>query len=292
MSVDVKLEQYLDKVDHLPTLPVVLVQILKKLEDPDFEMNEIVDLILMDQVLTAKTIRMVNSAHFGLNRQVESLRKAVLVLGAKEIRNLVLTTSLLDLFPGNQKTEFTKTFWEHSFASALFSTILAKCVGYKNRERSYLAGLLHDIGEIILIVNFPDEFEKVVQESKNTKYDFHEAEQRVLGISHINFGPLLLEKWSFGGELSHVVSRHHHPETALIDPVLVAIVRLADLFARKNGFGIGNHDKVSVEFENDIAWDILKKKFSNSNGFNPQEIIQTLDDNVVKVDEFISMNYN
>lgn len=287
-----KLMAYLGKIEHLPTLPVIVTQILEKTSNPEFDMNSVVDLILMDQVLTAKMIRLVNSAYWGLGRPIESLRQAIICLGIRNVRNVVFTTSLMQVVPGSQKSKWIKSFWEHSFACALICRLVAQRVVYKDLERAYLAGLLHDIGEIILIQNFPDEFEKVVKVAEKKQWDFYEAEKEVMAITHVDFGPWLLDQWKLCSEIAHVVARHHDVQSAVIEPGLVAIVRIADLYSRSKGLSLGNFEGIEIALEKEPAWSIIRAEFPQAKKIEPEVQLEYLDMQLDTVKQFIQMIYD
>ncbi len=282
-----RLAFYVERIENIPTLPTIAFSVLRKTEQQDYDIDELVDLILMDQVLAAKTLRIVNSAFMGLSRQVQTLRQALVVLGAREIRNLVLATSLLQLLDDSKNNSLVQSFWEHSFACGIFSIMLAKNIGYRNTERAYLAGLLHDIGEVILIANFPNEVNDIVDIVPQYNWDFNKAEAEVLGISHVDFGPWLLERWNIGGDIAHVVARHHEPENALVDPPLVAIVNMADLYCRSRGLYMGSRFNVKIDLENQIAWKIMDKKYPIYGGFEPKFHLEFLDSNLKDVQDAI-----
>jgi len=271
---------------------MVATQILTKMNNPEFMMDEVVDLIMMDQVLTAKMIRLVNSAFWGLSRKIESLREAFVYLGVKSVRNVVLSTAIVQMIPGSKEFTWLKSFWEHSFACALSSRLLSKSLGYKDSERAYLAGLLHDIGEIIIVQNFPKEFEKIAATAEQLQWDFHKAEMTVLGFSHVDFGPWLLEQWKVCGEIAHVVARHHNPETAAVDPALVAIVGLADLFCKTKGLSLGFKKTPAINWEEHPNWEIIKRELIGTSRFSPESHIKYLEDNIEEVEEFIQAIYD
>ncbi len=285
---DKKLLAFLSKIENLPVLPPVAIKILDKTKDPEVSIDELIDLIMMDQVLTAKMVRVVNSVYFGLGRRVDSLREALVFLGLKEIKNVVLTTTLVNNFSNSQNSKLFKSFWEYSFATAVVSKILAKSLKYKDHERAYLAGLLHDIGEVILIHNFSNEFLRVVKMVQSTdNMNFEQAENEILGISHTDFGPWLLEQWNYFGEIAHVVSRHHKPETAIYERHLVAIVHIAGLYCQNNDLGFGLSNDFKYELEKNFAWEILKTDISPNEKFNISGHIAAIDENLNGIKEIV-----
>ena len=281
-----RLKVFLEKIDELPVLPPLAIQILEQTKNPEVSIDDLIDLIMMDQVLTAKMVRIVNSVYFGLGRKVESLREALVYLGIKEVKNVVLTTTLMNTCSDHKMSKWLMSFWQYSFATAVVSKLLAKSLKYRDRERAYLAGLLHDIGEIILIYNFPEQFALVVDHVLENNCNFEQAENEVLSISHTEFGPWLLEQWNYFGEIAHVVSRHHKPDTAIYERILVAIVHLAGIYCQNNDLGIIITDE-KTDLETAYAWEIIKSELSPNQPFDNSIHLNMLDENLNDIKEVV-----
>ncbi len=284
---DKRLLAFLDKIDDLPVLPPLAIKILEQAKNPDFSIDELIDLIMMDQVLTAKMVKIVNSVYFGLGRKVESLREALVYLGIKEVKNVVLTTTLMNTFSSGKNSKILKSFWQFSFATAVVSKLLAKSIKYKDFERAYLAGLLHDIGEIILIHNFSDDYVKVLQTVEQENCNFEQAENKIFGISHTDFGPWLLEQWNFFGEIAHVVARHHRPETAIYERTLVAIVHLAGVYCQNHDLGLVISEENKIDIEMDYAWEIIRNEHFQDETLDNSIHLGLLDKNLNDIKEIV-----
>ena len=243
------LEEYLSKIEDIPTLSYIVIQLLNKIHQPNPNVRELADLIMMDQVLTTKMIRLVNSSYWGLNRQIASVKETIVYLGMREITNLVYSVTLTNTFERDAPLMERVRFWEHSFGCALYSRLIAQRVGHKDSELAYLAGLLHDIGESIIAIHLYHDFEQVVKLVLDRKMTYREAEDEVLGINHTDLGPWLVEKWLLPEKIADVIVHHHNIHEAEDNKNLVAIVRLADLVCLhyKLDFGHPEGEKLNAE---------------------------------------------
>ncbi len=242
------IERYLGQAEDLPTLPYIVVQILEKMHDKNPQIEKIADLIMTDQVLTAQMFQMVNSAFWGLNRKITSIRETIIYLGLRQVETLVYSVALTNTFEQDAPLLKRVHFWEHSFGCAMISRIISERVGFKQAESAYLAGLLHDIGEVILAVFLSKKFEKVVEYVLENNTSFYLAEDHVMGFNHTDLGPWLVERWKLPATLSNVISDHHHLSEAE-EPLLTTIVRLADLICiyYQLDFGINEGERLTVD---------------------------------------------
>ena len=173
------LEAYIARATPMPTLPEAVIQVLQLSDNPDVRVEDVADAIMKDKVLTARMIRLINSAYWGLRREVKTVRETIVYLGIQQIRNIVLTTSLFNTFkPANGHFKIT-SIWEHGMGCAMISKILAEKVGFADLEAAYLGGLLHDIGEVVLSQFSFKEFDEVVDLVDKEHISFYEAENRV-----------------------------------------------------------------------------------------------------------------
>ena len=255
-----KLEAYFSVMEDIPTLPYVVLQLFDKIHKPEPKINELADLIMMDQVITTKMIRMVNSAYWGLNREITSVKETIIFLGLREISNLIYSVTLTNTFERDAPLMERVRFWEHAFGCALYSRLIAKRVGYPEAELAYLAGLLHDIGESIIALQLTQEFEEVVKLVLEKKITFHLAEDQVLGINHTDFGPWLVQKWLLPEKLADVIAHHHHIDKAE-DSRLVTIVRLADLICLYHKLDFGHPEGETLNKEVITTWRYLSASY-------------------------------
>jgi ribosomal protein S4 len=177
--------------------------------------------------LTAKVLRVVNSAYYGLSGQVTSLAQAVVILGMHQIRNLVLSMSAISqLQPKTAgEHEILRTFWLHSFGTAAATQLIAKRKHFNIRdaETVFVGGLLHDIGRLFLHTNFARTYDQVLKYAETRDVAMEEAENLLLGMSHGDLGALMVEHWKLPAVLSELIGAHEGPFDAHSDPMLFAI---------------------------------------------------------------------
>ncbi len=248
----------LEHADELRTIPTVLQKILAQITEPEASIEEIADLVVKDSVLSAKVLQLANSPYIGLSREICSLKQAIVLLGMRRIRNLVLTTLLIQQFPLRGVELPPWHFWAHALGTAQGASLLNLEKNRFTDELYYTAGLLHDIGEIALAQYFPDEFSFVYQMACEKQMGLYQAEMEVLGISHCEIGALLAEKWSFPEPLREVLAFHHTPERAENFPVLVAAVNFTDIFTQMYGLNYGIYQPMMISVEQLKSFQILK----------------------------------
>jgi putative nucleotidyltransferase with HDIG domain len=228
------------------------------LQNPATNAEELGLAIRTDQGLTTRVLRLVNSAFYGFPGKIGSISHAVVLLGFSTVKNIVLTASVLDIFKTNNGGLFNaRDVWKHSLACGVAAQNLARAVGYEFQEESFVAGLLHDIGKVVLFQLAPDDFSRVIEHADKTKNLFYDSECKLLGINHQEIGNMLIEQWRLPQKILNAVSSHHNPtSTEDNDSKLTAIVHCADIFARALGYGNGGDRKIPMI--DDKAWNTLK----------------------------------
>jgi len=219
----------------LPTLPLVASRLLEAVARMDAETTEEVARILaLDPGLTARTLRLANSDCYGFPRKVGSVELAVLVLGPGTIRDLVLTASVVQtLAPGDHS--LTK-LWNHSMACGVAARALAERIHYRLLGEAYAAGLLHDIGAVLLRQQEPGRFEAAQALAASNGLTLEEAERSLYGSDHSEVGGWLAERWGLPGEIVEAIACHHRPWEANRAPELTALVHIADSLADRAGY--------------------------------------------------------
>ena len=239
----------LDDLEDLPTLPTIYVEISKLIRDPKVSVAEVARTIEMDQAITSKILRLVNSSFFGFSRQVTSIRQAVVLLGFSTVQNTVLSVSVFESFSSNNIKGFNlKEFWKHSIGCGVLCTTLDKKMNAGYQDETFVAGLLHDIGKIILDRHFEGEFEEAISYSKTNGVSLYEGERAVIGSSHDEVGEYLAEKWKLPYTLVEAIALHHQPGNIRSNPKLVSLVHLSDCLAHRLGYGYST-DYVLPEFD-------------------------------------------
>ncbi len=285
-----KAEQMVEKVDDLPTIPAVATQVLQLLDQPDVQVEEVADLMLSDQVMTARVMKMINSPVYKPGHQITSLKRALVYLGLRHIREVALTTSFISAFDDASGAFEIATFWEHSFGVGMVSKIIAEKIGYIDLERAYIAGVIHDIGEVFLSNYLRDEFRQVLDGIKDKPVKLVDAEARHFGTTHCEIGLCMARKWNFPESYCEVIACHHAPTEATIDPVLCAIVNLADLFYSVRELNYGGW--VSFNLNEEPSWQILKNMSPSLVQLDVERFCYELDDAIPDVKNLVTAIFN
>ena len=217
----------LQGLQDLPSLSDVVTKTLEATDRDTTTAGEIERLVSSDAALSAKILRVVNSAYYGLSGQVSSLGQAVVILGMQQIRNLVLSISALSLLKGRtpELRARQQTFWLHSFATAACAQAIArhKRFGARETEMVYTAGLLHDIGKLFLFCNHSEEYLKVIEHARAEDCGLDAAEEALLGVRHEEIGLELAKAWHFPEPLTLLIGRHEGPFDGDPIPMLFAV---------------------------------------------------------------------
>lgn len=282
-----KAQTLMEGITELPTIPVVATRVLELLDKPDVELDEVADMILTDQVLAARVIKIVNSPLYKSAQEIKSVKRALIYLGFRHIRELALTCSFIEAFQGKDGAFDVMTFWEHSFGVGVVSKIIAQRARYPDTEKAYLSGIIHDIGEVFLSYYLQKDFQNILDTIKGEPYKLIDAEERFLGTTHCEIGLLIAQKWNFPSEYCEVISNHHSPQDATLDPTLSAIVNLADYFCSVRQLDYGGREWVSFNLADEGAWELLKKFAPHMRNFDVERFCYELDDRVPEIQEMV-----
>ncbi|MDQ1272607.1 MAG: hypothetical protein QG591_1237 [Planctomycetota bacterium] len=233
MNID-KISILISKINSIPTLPTVACKVMEITADPNSSANDLTKVILPDISLSTKLLKMANSTFFGATRGVNSLQHAITVLGFKEVRNLVISAVVFESFMKIEKDgnyDIGK-FWKHSFVCGLAAKIIATELKKVSNE-FFVAGLIHDIGKLVIYITLPNEFLKLVKATRHLKLKFmaFETEKRVIGMTHDEVGMRLLKKWMFPESLLTAIGFHHRLQETEKKSLLPVVVHIADIFA-------------------------------------------------------------
>lgn len=243
-------QEILDRVQNLPPMPAVAVRLLEAAQNPDVDLVTVASWIERDAAMTVNLLRICNSPFHGLRHEVTSVRQATGLLGLKKIVQIALTVlSSRYLAPGQEGYALEAgELWKSSVASGIAAELLALETGYRNASTAYTAGLLQDVGKIILadfVGGVLPEIRRLVTE-EGAGWD--DAERRVVGLPHPEVGGMLLERWGFPETLVESVRTHHEPNRARLDPQLAHISHVADALTMTLGMGLGA-DGLAYELE-------------------------------------------
>jgi putative nucleotidyltransferase with HDIG domain len=250
---DVNLKALRRKVENLqtlPTIPSVLKQLMGLMENPKTSLQEISKLISNDPVLATKILKMVNSPVYGFPGRISTVSQGVMLLGLNVVKGLLLGVSVFDLM---QKAMIG--LWEHSLGCAAAARTLAKKKGIREFEEVAVAGLLHDLGKVILVLQFPNEYERLINDGADKGISIYEAERDFFGVNHAEIGVWMTEKWSFPRNLVEIIGNHHRPGASQYTRVETAIIHVSDILMRARGLGFAGDPWVPAV--NQVAWKLL-----------------------------------
>ena len=201
-------EHVIRQIQELPSLPVVVLELLSSMDQDDTDVHVLAQKIELDQALAAKTLRIANSSFYGMQSKVTSIPQAVSVLGFHSIRTVVTACALTGSFaPVSGGFDF-QAFWRHSLATAVAARLLAPHLRV-NPETAFTAGLLHDLGTLVLVTRFPAEHALVRSYRQAHDCQMAEAELAVIGIDHAQVGSALAAYWKFPEAIQQAVAEHH-----------------------------------------------------------------------------------
>jgi diguanylate cyclase (GGDEF)-like protein len=228
MQTDSTFDVIFLKLDRLPTLPGIAMRILKAVQKGDPDLKEIGKIISTDPPLSAEVLKIINSAFYGLPSKVTSVFHAINLLGINAVKNLALSFSLVKKFPAKSAMPFDyPAFWKDSLVGALAAKLLAEKIEPQFSEDAFFLGLLHNIGILAQLQCMPKQYSLVLQEMAASGYDYHEAEDQILGFTHMAVGEYLANSWGLPDTFSIPIGCHHHP--ADMDVADKAIAKLAKI---------------------------------------------------------------
>lgn len=243
------LRRQIESIKQLPTLPQVMERVMEVITDPKSSASDLGREIAKDQSLTAKMLRMVNSAFYGFYRRIDSVGDAVAILGYNEVRILTLTISVFDSF-GPSRTGWDRPrFWQHALATAVGTETLAQ--GSKTlAKEAYVAGLLHDIGKVAFDKLLGSEWIRLLRRAEKEEAALDQMEQEEFGASHATAGGWLAEQWHLPERISQAITLHHNLEEAEREHALTPLVHLANVVVKQEEIGYsGNPQGKTIDLE-------------------------------------------
>lgn len=248
------LEDVVKKLQDLPSLPAVVMELLGCIDQDDINTAVLAKKVSHDQALTAKTLRLANSSLYGLQVKVTTIQQAITFLGFQTTRNLITAAAVTGCFAQGQCHGFNdKAFWRHSIATAACCQVIARRVKY-NQDYAFTAGLLHDIGRLVLLSSFTALYERVMEYRTAHDCDVMQAERAVMGVDHVMAGAALAEHWQFSDTMKMAIEFHHHPDAPGAG-LLATIVHIANAIV--HALDIAGEDDDLVPTVSPAAWAAL-----------------------------------
>ncbi len=254
-------EEIWSKVEDFPTLPTIYTRMVEAISNPRTTVQDVADIIIKDQASTAKILKVVNSPLFGIQKTVNNVTDAIFFLGFNEVKNIVLTLSVMDMFSDTDSFDSFNVvdLWKHSIAVAIISKLLAVNLKFRNTEDFFISGIIHDIGILFYIKNYGEDYNKVFIKAFENNQPVTLYEREVFGYTHYSIGEMIGSKWKLPADLKNVIK---HQSNGSIDgrmDTLVSCVHLANIISHI--MKLDYHKNRPVEMPNFPIW--------NSLHFNP-----------------------
>ncbi len=234
----------LNTLRDLPTIPIVITQVLRALDNVDINANTLAKMIERDQTLATRVLQVANSPFYGFSRRISTIDLAVVVMGLNSIKEIVIGLVVQRFFGKSKRSIIDiNQFWKYSLFCGASSRVIARKLGYKLAGEAFVTGLMHDLGLIILSDHFNWHFRRIWNLAQTDEYSLLEAEELVLGCNHGDIGAWLAEKWNFPEHLCNALRNHHIPYTKFsgeqsneLEQPLTAIVSISEYMATEMGY--------------------------------------------------------
>lgn len=247
----------------LPTLPVIFDKLNQMLRDPNSSPKQIADLMMKDQSMVIKVLKLCNSALYSTRKEITNLANAITFLGINSIKTMILQVSLVKTFNAKdgEIPEFSiTTFWEHSLGTAYFTNLIVKKMHLVADDNYYVAGLLHDIGKLVIYQYYPEKFRDIIKlQIKNNLIDY-QAEEEILGVNHNDIGGYLAEQWNFSKEITEAIREHHN--ITVSHSLLISVIQASNLLAKTAGLCFPWDHKI-FEVIGDPNWEVIAQHSKN-----------------------------
>lgn len=254
-------------IDSLPTLPIIATQIMECLNHPNSSVQDVAEIILKDQSLSAKILKLVNSAFYGFPKRIGTISHAIAILGFETVRGLVLGVCILDTF---RVQEFDLLdFWGHSIRTASLMSYLSEQWGFPRKDEAFTVGLIHDVGKLIFMLQKPEAYHQVmaVDHERQLIQEF-----QIMGINHADVGAKVAEVWNFPPDYVEAIKYHHQkPSLPLetnnglremlyfansLDPIIEAETKLSpeqEQLLQHLGLDLGDIKKYMMSIQQDVS---------------------------------------
>ena len=252
----ITLEWLVDKTATVYSLPLSYEKLVEAINHPRSSIADIAKVITEDQGLTVRLLKLANSPMFGFFSKIDSVSKAVTIIGIQQLRDLALAVSVMEIFSGIPKELISmKSFWQHSLGCGIIARALAIYRRETNVERFFAAGILHDLGRLVMCTTVPDIMREVFEAGKKEEMLLFRIEDQRLGFTHAEVGAGVLAKWKIPLSIIEPVSCHHSPGGASQYPLETAIIHLSNIIC--NALEVGFSGEWYVPPINPAAWEKL-----------------------------------
>jgi len=242
---------------RLVSLPEVCIRVNEMLDKPNVTAVDLGQIISQDTSLTARLLKIVNSSYYGFQAKIETVSRAVTVVGLRELRGLVIAASAVETFTHVPNEILNKVrFWRHSLYCGVIAKLLAEQCHVLHSERLFVAGLLHDIGKLVVAHRLPQETRAIAVEAEESQRSDFEVERELLGFDHAEVGGELMRVWNMPDTLQESVAYHHNPELAKTGVMETSLVHIANILTDEAENGLDVTVDNPVQLIKPMAWDV------------------------------------
>ncbi|MFC1490089.1 HDOD domain-containing protein [Candidatus Latescibacterota bacterium] len=236
----ITLENIIEKIEYLPPFPQAVTKVMQMMKDPNTSPEEIAEVVKYDQAIATNVLRLCNSSYCGLRRTISNLREAVVFIGMKNLKNIMIISGTQKYFDKENPGYETKKgeLWIHALAVSIIAGNIGEKINIKNKDELFIAALLHDIGKLVLNEYVLESCVEISNTIEKEDLTFLDAEKKVLGMNHAEIGAKVLDIWKFPEEIISAVRKHHSAYDEN-DTDLENMVRIADNLAMMMGYETG-----------------------------------------------------
>ena len=275
----------IESFEDLPTLPEIITEIMDIIQTEDFSIKDLKQVIEKDPALTAKLLKIANTFYYNpYGSEITSTERAIMQLGTKNLLPVVFGLSLTHIFTLKGNNFNVKVFWIHAYTCAHIAKRISKYFSLPEPE-AFTAGLLHDVGKIVLFKIIPREYIKAIYLTEKENIPLYKAERELFGLDHSEAGFMLLNRWRIPDIIKKPVKYHHEPEKAENYKELSALINIANIFARTSGQYFGK-DTYGIDLEEAPGWKILRERAKIK---NTEDILMPITDDVEEAIEFATI---
>ncbi|PKL82309.1 MAG: hypothetical protein CVV24_10730 [Ignavibacteriae bacterium HGW-Ignavibacteriae-3] len=252
------IQNIVNKINDLPTLPLVYSKLTGAIEDPHNTVENISKIISSDQASAFKILKVANSPFYGFRGKIDTISQAIFYLGFNEVSNIVLSLSVIKMFSNeNSLKDYSPLdLWSHSIGVGLLARSVGMAMREKDLENYFLAGIFHDIGKLIFMVYAAKDYQQAIELAKSKKITLSEAEIELFGNDHSMAGYLLAEKWKLPASIQSTVKNHHNFKESDKGNLLLGSIYISNIYAKAIGLGNDGYSIISRPVEN--VWDTVK----------------------------------
>lgn len=267
-------------LDQLVSLPDICIKVNHLMGSGNYSSAQVAEIISQDVDISARLLRMVNSSFYALPTKIETLSRAITIVGADDIRNLVMAATAMRTFTGIPKQLIDMTeYWQHSVTTGVMAQSLARHSNVLHSERLFVMGLLHDVGRLVIYLTLPEKATDVLYISGGDKWILPQTETEVLGFTHLDVGAELMRSWSLPDSFAAVAGYHDHPQEAGDYQLEASLVHIAKAIAIGDMVGLNLEEMLWAI--NPFAWQMT--------GLSPEIVSPMIDEMVAKSYEALNL---